>query len=507
MNERLEPTEHRLFDAACTGRLDDSSREQLQRLLRESPAARRRYLDYTALHADLFGAIRVARVHDDLARRLATQAPRPFRPRIDTGRHTRVIAALLATAAVVAVVFRSVPHNPDEAGLSANQVADAGEEIGSWRGLVARVNRVEAVEWDPSGQAFGDDDLVAAGESISISAGLVEVEFRQGAVVVLEGPARLIAESANAASLLKGKLAAVAPPWATGFRVDTPGVDVVDHGTEFAVTVSGDGDDAQVNVVVTEGEVEVLADKQREGGRRLRAGEGVQSTEGKVEDGDDAAARDLTKQLPHRPEFKNAVVVGDRWADWAVGVEGEPCRAGPWRYYTNNSGAFGNPDTYAELTWDAASNSYRPEERGTSLWLNEYVRVHRDGGHTGKGREQVWDEIDRYSITGFIVPSDGVYRVEAGWLERRWARQWNLDEVLDVAIHVNDGPQLMQTFCNRSGFVTFRQALGKLTAGDTIYVGVGPNGIDFNDKFRWGFYIVREDVAPESPKAGLALTD
>lgn len=522
MTERLNPTEHRLFDAACTDRLDDASRDELQQLLRSSPEARRRYLDYTALHADLFGAVRVARVRDRFAHVLdaegATVAPAPSggpRPVASAA-----WVAALATAAALALTFlpaalppatEPTATGPAGEALAVNgaeetptaRVAPGDEpddgEVGRWRGLVARINRVEAVEWEPAGQAFAEADLLAAGESVALLAGLVEVEFRQGAVVVLEGPAHLIAEDANGASLLQGKLAAVAPPWATGFRVDTPGVDVVDHGTEFAVNVTGDGSDARVNVVVTEGEVEVLADQQAEGGRRLKAGEGVQSAAGAVEDGDDAAARQLTEQLPDRPEFKNGIVVGDRWADWTVGVDGEPCRDGSWRYYTNGSGKFGDPDSYQELVWDASTNSYRPANRGQSPWLNKFVRVHRDGGHPGKGRDQVWDKFDRYSITGFVVPEDGVYRLEAGWLERLWARRWDRDGVLDIAVHVNDGPILMREFCNRESFVAFRQALGELAAGDTIYVGVGPNGTDFNDKFRWGFYVVRETGADEDP--------
>lgn len=519
MTDQGTPEERQLFDAACTGRLNSESHRQLEDLLRTSPAARRHYLDYAALHADLFGAVRVARVHDRLVGVLDDEHQEL------RGRHTLpptrtiVVTAVLALATAAAVLLmlsprsseiaKTSPDNEREIPISAEE--QPSDEFAQWPGLVARISRVDAVEWTQGTRVFAESDLVTAGTSVSLASGRVEIEFRQGAVVVLEGPAHLIAENANAASLLRGKLAAVAPPWATGFRVDTPGVDVVDHGTEFAMNVTGEGSDAQVNVVVTEGEVEVLANQQLEGGRRLRAGEGVQSSDGKVEVGDDAAARQLTKHLPNRPEFKNAVVVGDRWADWTVGVEGEPCRQGSWRYYTNGSQEFGNPESYEELVWDPPAKCYRPVEKAASSWLNKYVRVHRDGGHTGKGREQVWDKIDRYSIAGFVVPEDGTYRVEAGWLERRWARRWNLDEVLDIAVHVNDGPSVMRELCDRTGFVSFRTALGQLTAGDTIYVGVGPNGTDFNDKFRWGFYIVRETGQPDEDtplrESDLALTD
>lgn len=528
--------EHRLFDAACTGRLDAASRRRLQTLLRESPEARLRYLDYTSLHADLFGVVRAARVHDRLVglldQELTIDSSGAPAHTASTRRPRAFLALAIAASLVLAFFARSNEKpaatvassstTPESSGIATGRVEEsdaafaAAESLDAalldpearddeflndpsqWPGLVARVNRVEAVTWEPGSQQFVASGAIAAGGSIAIASGRIEIEFRQGAVVVLEGPAHLVAEEANAASLLHGKLAAVAPPWATGFRIDTPGVDVVDHGTEFAVNVTrpgvGSTGDAKVNVVVTEGMVEVLANQQAGEGRRLTAGEGVNSTGDAVEAGDDAAARELTEHLPERPEFKNGVVVGDRWGDWTPGVNGEPCRNGPWRYYTNKDGAFGDPAKYVELLWDDPTECYLPADADEKPWFNRFVRVHRDGGHPGKGRDQVWDKLDRYSITGFVVPEDGAYRLEAGWLERKWAQRWDRDAVLDIAVHVNDGPILMRELCNRECFVAFRKALGRLTAGDTIHVGVGPNGVDFNDKFRWGFCVVRETV-------------
>ncbi|TWT47848.1 FecR domain-containing protein [Botrimarina hoheduenensis] len=551
--------EQQLFDAACSGRLDNDSHQALQTLLRTSPGARQRYLDYTALHADLFAAVRTARVHVRLAqlieesspagpKHLAPPAARAGLGRTGLGRTglgstglgstlgRRMLAfagVVLATAAGLLVALGPDLGGPATEPAGADLVADQDfkepsrvaptealeresqdtllDDDARWLELVARVSRVEGVQWSDDGRSYAVEDLLSAGDAIRLTDGLVEIEFRQGAVVVLEGPAHLVANDANAALLLQGKLAAVAPPWATGFRIDTPGVDVIDHGTKFAVNVSGALDETQVNVVVTEGEVELVADEQAEGGRRLRAGEGIQSTKNDVQDGDDAEARQLTNHLPSRPGLKNAVVVADRWQDWKPGVANQPNREGNWRYYTNGSVSFGDTKGYEELVWNEADNCYLPGNMEEKPWLNHYVRVHREGGHPGKGRDQVKDKIDRYSITGFVVPEEGKYRIEAGWLERRWARRWDRDAELDVAIHVNDGPILMRKFCNRDCYVPFRQPLGKLAAGDTIYVGVGPNGADHNDRFRWGFFIVRETTpageASIESQRDIALSD
>lgn len=495
MSQSIDQQEHALFDAACTNRLDSASRESLQELLRGSAGARRRYLDYASLHADLSGAVAASRVRE----RLVDTIDKSESPAIAPARRTasslgRWTVGALALAATLLLAFTlNGPDKPADQEPLAQDLREA-----SWPGLIATISRTDDAQWDAGARRYEPLDLVATGESIAIASGLVEIEFRQGAVVVLEGPAHLIAEDANGATLLKGKLAAVAPPWATGFRIDTPGVDVIDHGTEFAVNVSTDEGAPQVNVVVTEGEVEVVHEDQAEGGRRLKAGEGVRSSGATVEAGDDADARQLTEQLPDREELKNAVVVGDRWHDWTPGEAGQPCREGPWRYYTNVDTPFGDPSGYAELVWDAPSESYRPADREKNPALRRYVRVHREGGHPGLGSTQSGRGLDHYSISAFVVPEDGVYRIEAGWLERKWPHRWDQDRVLDVAINVNDGPRRLHKMCNRESFITFRGPLGELAAGDTIYAGVGPNGVDFGDRFRWGFYVVREKDSPDA---------
>ncbi|QDT69334.1 FecR protein [Planctomycetes bacterium MalM25] len=496
MSGSLDQQEHALFEAACTDRLDASSYTQLQELLRSSPESRRHYLDYASLHSDLFGTLAAARVRA----RLEEMIEDPPIPAAVNGTQpavaTRWLLGVFAVAAtlLMALTLTGTPTGPDQNPDELPVAIDLQET--SWPGLVATITRVDGADWQADARRYEPADLVAAGEAIAIASGLVEIEFRQGAVVVLEGPAHLIAEEANGATLLKGKLAAVAPPWATGFRIDTPGVDVIDHGTEFAVSVSDEGGDPKVNVVVTEGEVEVLKEGQADGGRRLKAGEGVRSSGATVEAGDDAAARQLTEQLPDREELNNAVVIADRWHDWEPGIEGHPSREGPWRYYTNAVSPFGDPSGYAELVWDAPSESYRPVDREKKPAFRRYVRVHREGGHPGLGSTQSGRKLDHYSISAFTVPEDGVYRIEAGWLERKWPHRWDEDQVLDVAVNVNDGPRLLHKICDRSSYLTFRGPLGELKAGDTIYAGVGPNGVDYGDRFRWGFYVVREKDPP-----------
>lgn len=91
-----------------------------------------------------------------------------------------------------------------------------------------------------------------------LNSGLAEIEFNDGAKIILEGPAEITLESANGAYLKKGKLVAYVPDAARGFTVNTPFANFVDYGTEFGLVV----DDASSEMSVFEGEVKVeLQDK------------------------------------------------------------------------------------------------------------------------------------------------------------------------------------------------------------------------------------------------------
>jgi hypothetical protein len=190
------------------------------------------------------------------------------------------------------------------------------------------------------------------------------------------------------------------------------------------------------------------------------------------------------------------VVVGDRWEDWTAGTIDQPRRVGPWRYFANVDGDFGDVDSYVELLWNP--HGYFCPQGSTAAQSPpplEFVKVHRDGGHPGRGRFQELSDRDHYSITAFIVPEDGHYLIEAGWIERPEAKVWVESHQLDVAIHVNREAPVMHRVLNQA-FMKFATDLGERQAGDVVYVGVGPSGWAYNDRFRWGFYVVRE-LTPE----------
>src|SRR5690606_24227319 len=99
-----------------------------------------------------------------------------------------------------------------------------------------------------------DRQALRAGEPLVLESGLAEVRFHSGAKIVVEGPASIKLAN-NKAFLSEGRIAAKVPKAARGFAINTPEVNVVDLGTEFAVSVR----DFKTLVRVYEGEVELIA--------------------------------------------------------------------------------------------------------------------------------------------------------------------------------------------------------------------------------------------------------
>lgn len=116
---------------------------------------------------------------------------------------------------------------------------------------VAVLMETDDVVWASNPVTIGDN--LPSG-MLRVVSGTMHVQMVGGASVTLIGPFEFVMESADAARLNYGTLRAEAPGEAAGFTVHTPGFDVVDLGTAFAVYVQRDGSG---QVAVTQGVVEV----------------------------------------------------------------------------------------------------------------------------------------------------------------------------------------------------------------------------------------------------------
>ena len=91
------------------------------------------------------------------------------------------------------------------------------------------------------GTAGLDAGRAVRGETYELAAGVLELETRRGAQIVIEAPATFRFESPQRLRMTKGRIAADVPPQAKGFTVVTPSGEAIDLGTRFAVDVPASG--------------------------------------------------------------------------------------------------------------------------------------------------------------------------------------------------------------------------------------------------------------------------
>lgn len=255
-----------LLSAWCNDTLPEADQQRLCQQLRGSAAARAFYIDYMNLHGALVwrqssaagrGFAEQLAPASDLS---APDAESPFeRVSIvesawsvarDLSRSSMalsmLVSALVITIVVLSLALVTVSHTPSPAAPS---VAPPP--------LLARVSATVAAEWDAETAALlaenGQD--LRQGDRLLLHAGIAEVTFDTGARLLLEAPAELRVADANMGELLQGRVVAHVPKSATGYVLYTPGVQVVDLGTEFGVQVTGDG---ATDVHVFEGVVDIL---------------------------------------------------------------------------------------------------------------------------------------------------------------------------------------------------------------------------------------------------------
>jgi hypothetical protein len=135
-------------------------------------------------------------------------------------------------------------------GLGKFGVANQSNDVEpSAAGYAILADQSEAVWLDDLSLERGD--LLPQG-SIKLGSGIAQLEFFSGVTAILEGEAEFEIHSPMDMTLLKGKLRALVPVAARGFKVSTATGDVIDLGTEFALDVNSQG--AEMHVL--QGEIE-----------------------------------------------------------------------------------------------------------------------------------------------------------------------------------------------------------------------------------------------------------
>jgi len=219
-----------LIDQYLAETIDDKSFARLEALLLESEEARRRFVLYLDHDCQMHFATRARRSTTEALERLAAaQGERDSRSWFRWSR-LGVAGAILLLLLGGGWMLAS-PRGRD----SLIRVLTAGRPAAV---NVAWLVNAQDCEW--SGPAHPGRDMTA-GKTLRLARGLAELEFDQGARVILQGPAVLELISGSAAKLLTGSLTARVAPHARGFTVLSPDGKVVDLGTEFGLSVDSSG--------------------------------------------------------------------------------------------------------------------------------------------------------------------------------------------------------------------------------------------------------------------------
>ncbi len=287
----------RLLDDWCDGSLGAEQIGQLDRLLHDDPAARWQYLCYMNVHGGLgLGGIKVLSPVAELLPELHQDSDLPTGSPVlgflgNGARWTReyfsqpgplsILAATIFMVCVVAIldILPAPTYTPIHIGRN-----NTTSSTGSGTGLrpvddkfkfVARITGLHNCRWSPEGLAPINFDFLQTGRELKLDSGLLQITYKTGAKVVLEGPVEFKVEKENACRLELGKLTAKVSEQAVGFTVETPTATICDLGTEFGVTAEQSGS-TEVHIFI--GEVEV----QRPGRngavatvQRLKAGQAV----------------------------------------------------------------------------------------------------------------------------------------------------------------------------------------------------------------------------------------
>lgn len=214
--------------------------------IRADPSNARTFARRALLHGQLRGAFQC-----DAALRESAE-PTQFQPR----KYSLKLRFLLATAALIPLLlgmyflvqYTQPMTNTPIASLTAGSDArwsDSDTEL-----------------------ALRGGDLPAG--TLRLEQGRAEFKFAQGAIVLIEGPAEFEPLSPVRMSAKEGKFLCHCPTQSSHMSIVTPTTEVVDLGTEFAITA---GKNSPTRVSVIEGAVKIAL---HDASQRLSAGEAVE---------------------------------------------------------------------------------------------------------------------------------------------------------------------------------------------------------------------------------------
>lgn len=244
-NDRL----HFLLEKYRAAALTEEERSDLERMLLSSPQARQAFWENACFHALLarwgqeeWGrrmAVSPTAASDTSGRGDTSVVPQAREgPGRSLSKRWFAWAAVLA-ASLAVVVTISVHRQP------AGDPASTDRPTAIPSGIAVLGASVDA-RWADACRAPASGSVLQTGP-LGLESGAIQIEFFSGARLIIEGPAEVDLVSEMEAFCQSGRIRAYVPSPARGFKIEAPGITVVDLGTEFALNVSPNGP-AEVHV-------------------------------------------------------------------------------------------------------------------------------------------------------------------------------------------------------------------------------------------------------------------
>ncbi len=251
--------------ALANGTLSLGQHAKLQRLVCDVPEARRCYIRLVHQHATLLRLLaakgEVADTHAARAIGVPTEdnttpANMPVLGFLGgTARWTRdyfsqpgpfsMLAATIFMVCVILIleILPTPTYTPIHIGSNSttNSPGRQPRDKDGKFNFVARITGKHNCRWATEGRAPLSYNHLAIGHELKLDSGLVEITYKTGVKVVLEGPVEYTFKKANTGRLDLGKFTAKVSKPAIGFTINTPGMSIVDLGTEFGAQVDKSG--------------------------------------------------------------------------------------------------------------------------------------------------------------------------------------------------------------------------------------------------------------------------
>lgn len=303
----MTPSERRqLIDSLLEADISEADFLRLEAELSVDAAARREYYDRVTMSLLLENEAAESPSPD----KLDAPVPADLAARSIRWRRAFVGMAMVAALLLVAVTLQLTPRSTaprlDQSFVAAaNQ---SGEQTNA--GFAVFSGQADAVWADDRSRS--DGSLVPPGE-LHLLSGVVQFELFSGVLLVVEGEASFSILSPMEVAVSRGRVRARVPEPAQGFRIRTDAGEVVDLGTEFAVSVTNEGSELHV----LDGEIEWKP--RNSPPRRIEQGEAIRMTA----DGQDAvpAARPEDFVGPNELRQRLQVQHGSRLERWKENSE------------------------------------------------------------------------------------------------------------------------------------------------------------------------------------------